>query len=50
MVEFALNSSVSASMGYAPFELNYGYIPQLGQHLNADTKFVGIRQFAEQAL
>ena len=50
MVEFVLNSSVSASTGYAPFELNYGYIPQLGQHLNADTKFVGVRQFTEQAL
>ena len=48
MVEFALNSSVSASTGYAPFELNYGYIPQLGQRLNTDTKFVGVRQFAEQ--
>ena len=24
MVEFTLNSSVSASTGYAPFELNYG--------------------------
>ena len=30
MVEFALNSSLSASTGYVPFELNYGYIPQLG--------------------
>ena len=50
MVEFALNSSMSTSTGYTPFELNYGYIPQLGQHLNADTKFVGIRQFVEQAL
>ena len=43
MVEFALNSSVSA-------RLNYGYILQLGQCLNTDTKFVGVRQFAEQAL
>ena len=43
MVEFALNSSVSTSMGYVPFELNYGYIPQLGQHLNTDTKFVSVR-------
>ena len=50
MVELALNSSVSASMGYVPFKLNYGYIPQLGQRLNADTKFVGVRQFTEQAL
>ena len=29
MVEFAINSSESKSTGYAPFELNYGYIPTL---------------------
>ena len=50
MVEFVLNSSMSMSTGYMPFELNYGYIPQLGQCLNTDMKFVGVRQFAEQAL
>ena len=50
MVEFALNSSVSVSMGYAPFELNYGYISQLGQCLNTNSKFVGVHQFVEQAL
>ena len=50
MVEFTLNSSMSVSTGYAPFELNYGYIPQLGQHLNTDMKFVGVHQFAEQVL
>ena len=37
-------------MGYVLFELNYGYIPQLGQCLNTDTKFVGVHQFTEQAL
>jgi len=45
MVEFALNSSMSASTGHAPFELNYGYIPQLGQRLRTDTMFVGVKQF-----
>ena len=50
MVEFMLNSSVSASMGYAPFELNYRYLPQLGQCLNTNTKFVSVCQFMEQAL
>ena len=50
MVEFTLNSSVSVSTGYVTFELNYGYIPQLGQHLNTNMKFVGVRQFAEQVL
>ena len=29
MVEFALNSSVSASTGFAPFELNYDSIPRM---------------------
>ena len=32
--EFALNSSVSATTGYAPFELRSGHIPQLGQYLS----------------
>jgi len=50
MVEFVLNSSVSASTGYTPFELNYGYIPQLGQCLCTDMMFVGVKQFAQQAL
>ena len=27
MVEFTINSSVNATTGYAPFELNYGYMP-----------------------
>src|SRR6266481_2882205 len=50
MVEFAINSNVSATMGFAPFELNYGYIPNLGQWLGTDTKFTGVHQFAQQAL
>ena len=52
MMEFALNSSMSTSTGYAPFELNYGYIPQLEQrlHTNTNSKFVGVHQFVEQAL
>ena len=50
MVEFALNSSVSTSTGYVPFELNYRYILQLGQHLNTNSKFVSVCQFTEQAL
>ena len=50
MVEFALNSSMSMSTGYVPFELNYGYTPQLGQCLHTNTTFVGAKQFAQQAL
>ena len=48
--EFALNSSVSATTGYAPFELRSGHIPQLGQCLSADTQFTGVKRFAQQAL
>ena len=29
LVEFVINSSENKSTGYAPFELNYGYIPTL---------------------
>ena len=50
MVEFALNSSMSMSMGCVPFELNYGYILQLGQHLHTNMTFVGVKQFIQQAL
>ena len=27
MVKFAINSKISSSTGFAPFELNYGYMP-----------------------
>ena len=50
MVEFMLNSSISAMTGYAPFELNCGYIPPLGQHISTDTKYASVKQFAQQAL
>src|SRR6266481_5838850 len=49
IVEFVLNSSISSSMGYVPFELNYGFIPQFGQRLGTDTKFAGVQQFVQQA-
>ena len=50
MVEFAINSSVNITTGYAPFKLNHGYIPRLGQHISTNTSFRGIKQFAQQAL
>ena len=46
MVEFAVNSSVNATTGYALFELNYRYMPQLGQHISTDTTFKGVKQFS----
>ena len=50
MVEFVLNSSVSMTTGYSPFELNCGYIPPLGQCISTDTKYASVKQFAQQAL
>ena len=39
MVEFALNSSVSATTGFTPIELNQGYMPQIGMPTSFDTMF-----------
>src|SRR3977135_4023995 len=50
MVEFALNSNISTTTGYAPFELNGGYMPQLGQRVKLNTPYRGVKQFAQQAL
>ena len=50
IAEFVLNSSVSSTMGYSPFKLCSGHIPQLGQCLSTDTQFTGVKQFAQQVL
>ena len=50
MVAFAINSSVNATTGYTPFQLNCGYMPRLGQHISTDTTFKGVKQFAQQAV
>ena len=50
MVEFAINSSVNATTGYAPFELNHRYMPQSRQYISTDTTFKGVKQFAQQAV
>jgi transposase InsO family protein len=49
MVELAINSSISATTGFAPFELNYGFIPQVGITGREYTKYHGVRAFARQA-
>ena len=49
MVEFALNSSVSTTMGFASFELNQGYMPEIGMPTSFDTTFKGVKQFTSQA-
>ena len=50
MVEFAINSNVNATTGYTVFELNYGFMPQSGQHISTDTTFKGVKQFSQQAV
>ena len=50
MAEFAINSSVNATTGYTPFELNYGYMPRSGQHISTNTTFKGVEQFTQQVL
>lgn len=49
MVEFAMNSSVSASTGYAPFELNYGYLPRWMATPVGESPYRGVNYFAERA-
>ena len=49
MVEFVLNSNVSATMGFTPFELNQGYMPQIGMPTSFDITFKGVKQFVLQA-
>lgn len=48
MVEFALNSSVSASTSFAPFELNQGHLPRM-THSIPPSSLPGVKSFAEQA-
>ena len=49
MVEFVLNSNVSATTRFMHFELNQGYLPQIGILTLFDTKFKGAKQFVLQA-
>jgi hypothetical protein len=48
MTEFAINSSVSASTGFAPFELTYGYLPRIIQSVG-ESPFAGVQDFANDA-
>jgi hypothetical protein len=49
MVEFAMNSTISSTMEFAPFELNYSWMPTIMTELD-NTQYNGIRQFTKQAL
>jgi hypothetical protein len=48
MTEFAINSSMSASTGFAPFELTYGYLPRIIQSVG-ESSFAGVQDFADDA-
>ena len=51
LVEFALNSAISNSSGFAPFELNYGYIPNVNPGFNlAPSTVPGVKYFITCAL
>ena len=46
MVEFTLNSAISSSSGFAPFELNYGYVPILNPGMAPESSTVpGVKHF-----
>jgi hypothetical protein len=49
MVEFAINSTISESTGFAPFELTYGSIPRIINQIDP-TPFDGVCAFADKAL
>ena len=47
LVEFAMNSAISESTSYAPFELNYGWMPRLIGGLKFKSPQEGVKQFVE---
>jgi len=51
MVEFMINSSMSGSTGFTPFELTYGYMPRMAQleHGSAPKTVPGVQGFVRQA-
>jgi len=51
MVEFALNSAISSLSRFAPFKLNYGYIPSVNPGIMLELCAIpSIRHFIEHAL
>lgn len=51
MVGFAINSSVSETTGYAPFELGGGYMPSMMKEIRGNEIFAkGVKSFAIAAL
>jgi hypothetical protein len=51
MMEFAINTSISESTGFTPFELDGAYMPRMIHQLpESNMAPLGIRTFAQQAL
>ena len=49
LIEFALNSSVNSSTGFAPFELTYGYLPRMRPFPTQDIVYPGVKAFSQRA-
>ncbi|KAL7280521.1 hypothetical protein ACG7TL_005453 [Trametes sanguinea] len=49
IAEFTINSATGASTGFAPFELNYGYLPKSLNGVKTETQFPGVKEFAQRA-
>ncbi len=49
MTEFAINSSMNKSTGFAPFKLVYGYMPQMILSI-PKSEYNGVHEFAQRAL
>ena len=47
MVEFAMNSAVSESTGYSPFESNYRWMPRMIQGIEYGASHTRVKQFIE---
>jgi hypothetical protein len=48
MAKFAINSSMSTSMGFVPFELMYRYLPWIIQSMG-ESSFTRVQDFADDA-
>jgi hypothetical protein len=46
LVEFTMNSAINESTGYAPFELNYRWMPKLMHHRRVLQSRYGLLHYA----
>ncbi len=47
LIEFTMNSAVHKSTGYAPFELNYRWLPKMTRGISLESARGSIQQFVE---